>query len=173
MTCSLYCTNSSFWWDNLWFGMKWRVNRVLCKNHGEVSKLLSTDVLLLRQIVQKIVSIFPWLILLCKFMAFIILVQHLERWAALLSSLAQLPLVLVLRRSILRSGPLWQSDVEEGLALIGGISAGTHLSVLLFYGYYSISWKWTSFGLVCDRAASSGWGGSTCSCFSKKTVLPS
>ena len=43
-------------------------------------------------------------------------------WAmrtALLSSLAQLPLVLVLRRSILRSGPLWQSDVEEGSALVG------------------------------------------------------
>ena len=69
--------------------------------------------------------------------------------AALLSSLAQLPLVLVLRRSILRSGPLWQSDVEKGLALVGGISAGSHLAELLFYDYYSISWKWTSSGLVC------------------------
>ena len=30
MTCSLYCTsNSSFWWDNLWFGMEWRVNSLL------------------------------------------------------------------------------------------------------------------------------------------------
>ena len=86
-------------------------------------------------------------------MAFIILVQHLERWAALLSSLAQLPLVLVLRRSILRSGPLWQSDVEKGLALVGGISAGTHLAELLFYDNYSISWKWTSSGLVCGKGS--------------------
>ena len=154
MTCSLYCTsNSSFWSDNLWFAMEWRVNSVLCKSHV-ISKVLSTDVLLLRKIVLKIVSVFPWFILQCKFMAFIILVQHLERWAALLSSLAQLPLVLVLRRSILRSGPLWQSDVEEGLALVRGIiSVGMHLAALLFYGYYFISWKWTSSGLVCGRTA--------------------
>ena len=73
--------------------------------------------------------------------------------AALLSSLAQLPLVLVLRRSILRSGPLWQSDVEKGLALVGGISAGSHLAELLFYDYYSISWKWALSGVVCGKGS--------------------